>query len=142
MAHPQQHSAWCDNLVENPPPDHDSTAPYCEHQVAGIKGVAWPPPDTPVPWIDTVDGSADAETWVSVVSHLSRWQIDRVEPDGTNGVPDRYQHAQIGIAHSFHDGTEWHERAIHITSGAARSFAAALVAAADISERLNLRLAR
>ena len=117
------HAFWCSGRDE----PHDDDQPYCERMVGGVDGVAEPD------W-------NPAQIWVHNIH-------PRVKGSFTPAQYKAFEKSRSGVQLAFLDFDEkvelkWNETLINISSGAARTLAAQLIAAADIEDGITRVVAR
>jgi hypothetical protein len=112
------HSIWCDHRESGE--THDDILPYCLNQIHGVNLM---PTDAekfaPKLWVYATS-AAHPDALTSGV---------RAENDG--------QYDGLELVTERHDGTDWIEHKLRLTSDAARSLAATLIRAADIQQGLT-----
>lgn len=110
------HTVWC----SDPNDLHDADCPYCEYMVGGIEGVTEPN------WTRT-------QVWVTTIAPFTHGTFTRSEHKAVE------QHRKgVQLSHQSDTASGWTaETLINLPSGEARTLAALLIAAADISDNIT-----
>lgn len=110
------HTTWCSGQDD----PHDADSPYCEYMVGGVEGVAEPN------WIRT-------QVWITTIAPFTHGTFTRREYDAV-----QRNRRGVQLSHQSDLGNGWTpETFINLPSGEARTLAALLVAAADISDGID-----
>jgi hypothetical protein len=113
------HAVWC-NLRGEP---HDEHFPFCEYQVGGVEAVTEP-------------GWSRSQLWVSTITSFLHGTYTP-----SQSAAEERNRTGVQLSCLVYEGGDenagWTEKSFNIRSGEARSLAAQLIAAADISEGIN-----
>ncbi len=110
------HTTWCVGRDE----PHDERWPYCERQIGGVDSAVTEPD-----W-------NRAQVWVSTIHAFLHGTF-------TTDYAAAADRNRKGVQLEFlvHDGIEWQTQRVNVHSGDARTLAALLVAAADVSDGIT-----
>lgn len=114
------HVTWCTNR-DDEFTEHSDSEPYCSKQLTGVR-------------IEPLEGMRKTTCWVSPTQAFTNGLFTPAEYAARES---RYGGVEIAIDHWAGPGIQADEQKFRMSSGAARSLAAALIRAADIEQGLD-----